>query len=50
MRALVAQVQQRANINIMERCMAIDVISEVLVMRKRGELPPQVNRAVGTYL
>lgn len=50
MRALVEQVRQRPNVQLYERWMAIDVISERWIARQRGEVPPQANRAVGTYL
>lgn len=50
MRALVEQVRARANIQILENHMAIDIISESWLARKSGGLPPQVDRALGAYV
>jgi len=50
MRALVKEVRQRENVQIYEQHMAVDIISESWLARKQGDLPPQVDRALGAYV
>ena len=50
MRALVDQVRERPNVQVLENHMAIDIISESWLARKKGDLPPPVDRALGAYV
>ena len=49
MRALLEQVDQHANIQIVEHCMAVDLITEGSIARRKNELPPVPDRVVGCY-
>ncbi len=50
MRALVEVVRKRPNVQILEHHMAVDIVSESWLARKRGDLPPTVDRAMGVYV
>lgn len=50
MRALIAKVREKANVEILESCMAIDVVTEGWLSRKNGDVLPRVNRVVGAYV
>ncbi len=49
-RALLAAVAEHPNIEVRERWMAVDVITERWWMRRNGGLPPERDRAIGLYV
>jgi len=49
MRALVAQVDAHPSIDLRERWMAVDVVTERWLRRRQGGLPPDRDRAMGVY-
>jgi L-aspartate oxidase len=49
-RALLAAVEAHPNIEVRERWMAVDVITERWRMRRSGGLPPERDRAIGLYV
>ncbi len=49
-RALIAAVAQEPNIQVVEQQLAVDLITEANLTRRRGLLPPATNRVLGAYL
>ena len=50
MRALLAQVDEHPDIVVQEHWMAVDLVTEGWLARRRGELPPTPDRVVGAYV
>jgi len=49
MRALLAEVDAHPSIELRERWMAVDVLTERWLSRRTGSLPPERDRAIGVY-
>ncbi len=49
-RALLAATEAHGNIQILERWMAVDVLTERWLARRTGALPPERDRALGLYV
>ena len=49
MRALLAEVDRHPHIEVRERWMAVDVLTERWLARRTGALPPTRDRAIGVY-
>ncbi len=50
MRALLEAVRASPNIELREHCMAIDLITEGWLARRKQKLPPQPDRVLGAYV